>query len=228
MDHSQTNSASSDSPVSLAQTNHSEQKQSSVQQTLIETANPIQNHDGLLSALEGLLFLCGEEGLSIEQMEAVLPYITRPEIEEALEELATACQKESRGIELQVLANRWKYVTKPALANLGKSLFENIITPTLSQASLEVLAIIAYKQPITRVEIEELRGVGCEAVLRKLQARDFIEAKDRLDVPGKPLLYTVTDAFLDAFGLESLEDLPQEQVRSEQNTLFDDVHPEEE
>ena len=78
---------------------------------------------------------------------------------------------------------------------LDKSFFENIQHPTLSQAAIETLAIIAYKQPVTRVEIEEIRGVNCEMMLKKLQARGLIEAKDRLDVVGKPLLYQVTDTF---------------------------------
>jgi segregation and condensation protein B len=87
---------------------------------------------------------------------------------------------------------------------------------------METLAIIAYKQPITRVEIEEIRGVNCEMMLKKLVARGLIEAKDRLDAIGKPLLYRVTDEFLDAFQLEDLKELPElPQTKNNTEELFD-------
>ena len=79
---------------------------------------------------------------------------------------------------------------------------------TLSNAALETLAIIAYNQPITRVRIEEIRGVGCDAMIRKLAAKALIKEVGREDTPGKPILYGVTDEFMDAFGLTSLDELP--------------------
>ena len=86
---------------------------------------------------------------------------------------------------------------------------------------METLAIIAYKGPITRVQIEEIRGVSCEMMLKKLVARDMIEAKDRLDAIGKPLLYTVTQNFLDAFELDSLQALPEIEIKETKNELFE-------
>lgn len=74
---------------------------------------------------------------------------------------------------------------------------------------METLAIIAYKQPITRAEIEEIRGVGCDMMLKKLTARGLIEEAGRMDIPGRPILYQVTDTFMDSFRLESLQELPQ-------------------
>lgn len=91
----------------------------------------------------------------------------------------------------------------------------------LSQPALETLAIIAYRQPITRVEIEDIRGVGCEVMLKKLQARGLIEANERLDTVGKPLLYTVTDTFLDTFQLETIQELPELPERKQDEELFD-------
>ena len=79
---------------------------------------------------------------------------------------------------------------------------------TLSPAAMETLAIIAYKQPITRIEIEEIRGVGCDMMVRKLLARNLIKECGRTDGPGKPFLYEVTEEFMDAFKLESLKELP--------------------
>lgn len=176
--------------------------------------------DSLLSVLEGLLFISGDEGLSLLQIQSVLTGNSRSELTGALQKLREGYDNTQRGMELLHTGGRWKLTAKGAAAPYGKKLFENIVTPGLSQAALEVLAIIAYKQPITRVEIEEIRGVGSDAVLKKLMARDLIEAKDRLDVAGKPLLYTVTEQFLDTFGLESLQELPQIEKKT-QDSLFE-------
>lgn len=176
--------------------------------------------DSLLSVLEGLLFISGDEGLSLLQIQSVLTGNSRSELTGALQKLREGYDNTQRGMELLHTGGRWKLTAKAAAAPYGKKLFENIVTPGLSQAALEVLAIIAYKQPITRVEIEEIRGVGSDAVLKKLMARDLIEAKDRLDVAGKPLLYTVTEQFLDTFGLESLQELPQIEKKT-QDSLFE-------
>ncbi len=83
--------------------------------------------------------------------------------------------------------------------------------------------MIAYRQPVTRVQIEEIRGVACDTMLKKLLARGYIEARDRLDAVGRPLLYRVTDAFLDAFSLEDLQSLPELSAEGGQASLFDEV-----
>ena len=99
-----------------------------------------------------------------------------------LDTLKEEYSSNSRGIgTCKNYANRFKFVTKEFVYPYGKQLFEEYKQPTLSQAAMETLAIIAYKQPITRVEIEEIRGVNCEMMLKKLVARGLIEAKDRLD-----------------------------------------------
>lgn len=165
--------------------------------------------DNAKAILEGLLFLSGEEGLTIEQMMHGLQNLDIDDIRALLDTLKKEYSQNTRGIELVEYANRFKFVTKEFVYPYGKRLFEEYKQPTLSQAALETLAIIAYKQPITRVEIEEIRGVNCEMMLKKLMARGLIEAKDRLDVVGKPLLYRVTEEFLDAFQLEDLKELPE-------------------
>ena len=90
-----------------------------------------------------------------------------------------------------------------------QKLFENTEARPFSQAALETLAIIAYKQPITRVEIEEIRGVGCDMMIRKLLARNLIREVGRLDVAGRPFTYEVTEQFMDTFKLKSLDELPE-------------------
>ena len=170
--------------------------------------------------IEGLLFLSGEEGLSIEQ----LSYAIQMDAGSFIETLKEEYRNPDKGFELVEFANRYKFITKEFVYPYAKNIFEEVKAPSLSPAALETLAIIAYKQPITRVEIEEIRGVNCEMMLKKLQLRNLIEAKDRKDVIGKPLLYTVTDEFLDTFQLESLKELPElKQKDFEDSELFEEI-----
>ena len=168
--------------------------------------------------IEGLLFLSGEEGLSIEQLSDAIQMDAGSFIETLKEEY----RNPDKGFELVEFANRYKFITKEFVYPYAKNIFEEVKAPSLSPAALETLAIIAYKQPITRVEIEEICGVNCEMMLKKLVARGLIEAKDRLDAIGKPLLYRVTDEFLDAFQLEDLKELPElPQTRNNSEELFE-------
>ena len=165
--------------------------------------------DNAKAILEGLLFLSGEEGLTMDQMMHGLQNLEMDDIRVLLDALKEEYSSSSKGIELVEYANRFKFVTKEFVYPYGKQLFEEYKQPTLSQAAMETLAIIAYKQPVTRVEIEEIRGVGADVMLRKLQARGLIEENGRTDAPGKPILYCVTDAFMDAFQLLDLKELPE-------------------
>lgn len=170
--------------------------------------------------IEGLLFLSGEEGLSKEQLSDAIQMDAGSFIETLKEEY----RNPDKGFEVVEFANRYKFITKEFVYPYAKNIFEEVKAPSLSPAALETLAIIAYKQPITRVEIEEIRGVNCEMMLKKLQLRNLIEAKDRKDVIGKPLLYTVTDEFLDTFQLESLKELPElKQKDFEDSELFEEI-----
>lgn len=171
--------------------------------------------------IEGLLFLSGEEGLRLEQIQGTLNQSNRDSILKDIELLKEEYQSNTKGIELVEYASRYKFVTKEFVYPYGEKLFSSEKTITLSQPALETLAIIAYRQPITRVEIEDIRGVGCEVMLKKLQARGLIEAKERLDTVGKPLLYTVTDTFLDTFQLETLQELPGLPEQKQDEELFE-------
>ena len=132
-------------------------------------------------------------------------------------------ERNDRGIKLVNYAANYKFVTKDAVYPYAQKLLNNAKPQSLSPSAMETLAIIAYKQPITRVEIEELRGVGCEMMLKRLLARELIREAGRSEAPGKPILYEVTDEFMDSFKLEDLGQLPDlPQYDEEKEDLFND------
>ena len=162
----------------------------------------------MLAILEGLLFLCGDDGLSIEQAAASMD-ATEEYVAELFDELQKYYLQESRGIEIARFGAKYRFLSKAAIHDAAKKLFQTSTEAKLSNAALETLAIIAYKQPITRVEIEEIRGVGADVMLRKLVARGLIQEDGRSEAAGRPILYSVTDEFLDSFKLLSLDELPE-------------------
>ena len=171
--------------------------------------------------LEGLLFVVGEDGLSFEQIQDVLD-IELDEAKQLILELKEDYQKEDRGLRVDFLGNRFKLTTKYEHREYYQKLIENPLTNTLSQAALEVLAIIAYNEPITRVEIDKTRGVGSTQIVRKLVAKGFIKEVGRSELPGRPILYKTTSEFLDYFGLAQIEDLPKmEEVNIEEDLETD-------
>ncbi len=159
------------------------------------------------AVLEGLLFVMGEDGLSLDQIEEVLD-ISSDEAKELVSELKEDYMDENRGIRIEFLGNRFKLTTKEEHKEYYKKLIENPITNKLSQAALETLAIIAYNEPVTRVKIDNLRGVTSSQLIRKLVAKGFVKESGRSDLPGRPILYETTNEFLDYFGLSSIDELP--------------------
>ncbi|KEP27272.1 MULTISPECIES: SMC-Scp complex subunit ScpB [Bacillus] len=156
--------------------------------------------------LEALLYAAGDEGLTRKQLMSVL------EVDEAaLLDIVSAVkeeyQKQERGIELIEYADSYMLLTKKEYSMYLKKLVE---TPSkgLSQAALEVLAIVSYKQPITRSEVEEIRGVKSERVLHSLVAKALLCEVGRADGPGRAILYGTTPTFLEQFGLKALDELP--------------------
>ena len=160
------------------------------------------------AVLEGLLFVVGEDGLTLEQIEDVLE-IEEEEAKNLIMELKKDYEAEDRGLRIDFLGNRFKITTKFEHKEYYQKLIENPETNTLSQAALETLAIIAYNEPITRIQIDAIRGVGSVSILRKLVAKGFIKESGRSELPGRPILYETTNEFLDYFGLSSIEDLPK-------------------
>lgn len=159
------------------------------------------------AVLEGLLFVVGEEGLTLEQIEDVLE-IDEEASKSLIMELKKDYEDPSRGLRIDFLGNRFKLTTKFEHKEYYQKLIENPLTNTLSQAALETLAIIAYNEPITRVQVDAIRGVGSVNIIRKLVAKGFIKESGRSELPGRPILYETTNEFLDYFGLSSVEDLP--------------------
>lgn len=162
----------------------------------------------MLAILEGLLFLCGDDGLSIEQAAASMD-TSEEYVAELFDDLQKYYLQESRGIEIARFGEKYRFLSKAFIHEAAKKLFQTSTEAKLSNAALETLAIIAYKQPITRVEIEEIRGVGADVMLRKLVARGLIQEDGRSEAAGRPILYSVTDEFLDSFKLLSLDELPE-------------------
>ena len=161
-----------------------------------------------LGILEGLLFAVGDEGISTQQLEYVLE-VNEVEIKSLLIELRERYASSSSGIDIIEVAGVYKMTTKKDHAIYLKRLIQNPNQRGLSNAALEVLAIIAYRQPITRHEIENIRGASSDNVLRKLLTFSLIEEAGRLEGPGRPILFRTTDDFLDYFGIKTLEELPE-------------------
>lgn len=168
------------------------------------------------AVLEGLLFVVGEEGLTFEQIQDVLQ-IDEEESKKILYELKHDYESDERGLRIDFLGNRFKLTTKYEHREYYQKLLENPETNTLSQAALETLAIIAYNEPITRVQIDAMRGVGTTQIIRKLVAKGFIKEVGRSDLPGRPILYETTSEFLDYFGLSTIKDLPDMNSFIEEN-----------
>ena len=159
------------------------------------------------AVLEGLLFVVGEDGLTLEQIEDVLG-VDEDTAKSLIMELKKDYEDETRGLRIDFLGNRFKITTKFEHKEYYQKLIENPETNFLSQAALETLAIIAYNEPITRIQVDTIRGVGSTSIIRKLIAKGFIKESGRSDMPGRPILYETTHEFLDYFGLSSIEELP--------------------
>ena len=157
--------------------------------------------------LEGLLFVVGEDGLTFKQIEDVLN-IDEESAKNLVLDLKKDYEDDSRGLRIDYLGNRIKVTTKYEHREYYQKLVENPDTNFLSQAALETLAIIAYNEPITRVQIDAIRGVGCTHIIRRLVAKGLIKEAGRSEMPGRPILYETTNEFLDYFGLSSIGDLP--------------------
>ena len=181
-----------------------------------------------ISVLEGLLFVAGDDGISLEEASYILE-LERSAVRQLLDELKKRLEDENSGLELLLTASNYKLVTKASLKSYIEKYAVSPYSSQLSQASLETLAIIAYKQPVTRVDIESIRGVQSSGSIQKLLLRDLIEEAGRLETPGRPKLYKTTAYFMDYFGLESLDALPDasdlfDLDSEEANQLFRDNH----
>jgi len=166
------------------------------------------DYKSLKSIIEGLLFLSGDEGISVRQIAEITEQ--RNELAaRALEELREDYVSQERGLQVVQIAGNYRLATLPDHAPYFERLAYSPSRSTLSQAALETLAIVAYRQPITRVEIEEIRGVKSERAIHTLNNKDLIHEVGRADAVGRPILYGTTKSFLESFGLATLKELPE-------------------
>ncbi|WP_165209978.1 SMC-Scp complex subunit ScpB [Streptococcus tangpeifui] len=160
-----------------------------------------------LAQIEALLFVAGEDGLSLRNLAGLLD-ISVTAVSQQLEKLAEKYRMDQdSALYLLESSNTYKIVTKEEHAELLRQYSKAPINQSLSRASLEVLSIVAYKQPITRVEVDSIRGVNSSGAISKLQAFGLIQEVGKKDVIGRPNLYATTDYFLDYMGINSLDEL---------------------
>ncbi len=161
-----------------------------------------------LGVIEGILFVVGDEGINLSTLCEIMS-INETEAKDLLLKLKKSYEEKNRGLRISYLGDAFKLTTKQEHKEYYEKMVVNPETNTLSQAALEVLAIIAYNQPITRIEIDELRGVSCSHIIRKLLAKGLLKEAGKSDMPGRPNLYKTTSEFLDYFGLATINDLPE-------------------
>lgn len=158
--------------------------------------------------LEAILFIVGNEGIILEEL-AYLLELPTAQVYPLIQELSQSyLADDTRALQILEVGNQFILTTKKACAPLLKRYAQSPMSNRLSQAAVETLAIIAYKQPITRLEIEEIRGVKAAGALQRLNALQLIEEGGRVEGPGRPILYRTTPYFMDYFGLKTLEELP--------------------
>lgn len=177
-----------------------------------------------LAQIEALLFVAGEEGLSLRHL-ASMVNLTPTALQQQLEKLAQKYETdETSSLCLIETAGNYKIVTKEIFADLLREFAKAPVNQSLSRASLEVLSIIAYKQPITRIEVDDIRGVNSSSAISKLMALGLITEAGKKEVIGRPNLYATTDYFLDFMGINDLSeliDVSNIELVDEEMTLFD-------
>ncbi len=166
------------------------------------------SYQNLSALLEAIVYLA-KEPVSLDAIHKALPDVDRAEIQQKLNELIEEYRSSERGIEIREVADGYRFSTKPEHHEVLKQFIKSQIPPTrLSLAALETLAVIAYKQPVTVPEIQDIRGVHASGVIKTLLDKKFVTTAGRKDVLGRPILYKTTKEFLVHFGLKDLGELP--------------------
>ncbi|MFA6129816.1 MAG: SMC-Scp complex subunit ScpB [Candidatus Omnitrophota bacterium] len=164
--------------------------------------------NNLKSAIEALIF-ASDKPLTMEQIKKVLDIPDAAGVRKNIDELKTEYEAQNRGLRIVEIAGGFQMITSTAFAPFLKKLFKCRFSDKLSKPALESLAIIAYKQPLTRAEIESLRNVNVDGVMKSLLDKNLIRICGRKKIPGRPFVYGTTRQFLEHFGLKSLDDLPK-------------------
>ncbi len=168
------------------------------------------------SIIEGVLFAAGD-AVDVEKISDILDIDTKS-TRAILTALADKYDREKRGLQIIRLEDSYQMCTRRDYQEYISRLAEPRRSQSLSDAAMEVLAIVAYKQPVTRAVIEQIRGVSCDSLVNKLLEKNFIEEVGRLDTPGRPMLFGTTEEFLRCFGIESIMELPEFEERSADET----------
>lgn len=182
----------------------------------------------LIGVLEGILFVVGDEGVNLKQICDILK-VDDAEAKKLLLELKQRYESDNYGIRISYLGDAFKLTTKKEHKEYYQKLIENPDSNTLSGPALEILAIVAYNQPITRVEIDEMRGTQSAHMIRKLVAKGLLKTSGKSTMPGRPNLYATTSEFLDYFGLSTINDLPKIDIKKEEDQekdLFSSIYKE--
>lgn len=162
----------------------------------------------LKSIIEGLLFMAGDEGLNKRQLADIMQ-VDADFASELVYDLQRDLEREERGVQITEVAASYRMTTHPEHAPYFERMAYTPTRSQLSQAALETLSIVAYRQPITRIDIEEVRGVKSDRAIQSLVSKDLIEEVGRAEAIGRPILYGTTKSFLDYFGLPSIKELPE-------------------
>lgn len=174
-----------------------------------------------LSELEAILFVVGDEGIQLEELSYLLE-LNNAEVYPLIQKLNESyTSNESRGLQILEVGNHFILTTKKEFAPLLQRYAHSPMSNRLSKAAVETLAIIAYKQPITRIEVEQIRGVKSSGSIQRLNALQLIKEQGRVDGPGRAILYGTTDYFMDYFGLKSMNDLPD--IKQMEEELSDEM-----
>lgn len=179
----------------------------------------------LISALEAVIF-AGGDSIDIDKLCQIFS-LDKFTIESALKKLEEKLNNNDSGIKLIKLENAYQLCTKTQYIDYIRSAYDLRRKNPLSQAALEVLAVIAYNQPVTKAYVEQVRGVDCSGVVSTLVEKGLLEEKGRLELPGRPLLYGTTDNFLRCFSISSLSELPQIPLNENKQLELDSVNEQE-
>lgn len=186
----------------------------------------------LAQYIESLIF-SAEQPISLQDISTCLrttfeTAISDEEILQAIDEIKSRYQQEAFSFEIAEIAGGYQFLTKPAYHGVVSVYLRQTTKKRLSQAALETLSIIAYKQPVSKTELEQIRGVSCDYSIQKLLEKELVVITGRSDTPGRPLLYGTSDKFMNYFGIKSLLDLPKPKDFKNPGNMIGDERPIEE
>ena len=177
----------------------------------------------LLRQLEAILFVA-DEPVPLTQL-AQVTETARDAVQRALEELKAGYEREERGVVLREVAGGWRMYTHPAVAAYVERFVLAVQQPRLTQAALETLSIVAYKQPVTRAQVSQIRGVDSDGVITTLESRGLVREMGRDPGPGQAILYGTSEVFLERMGLRSLDELPPIASMLPSRAVADELEP---